>query len=203
MPTAAYEYAKAAIPEPYQILGVRLKPFSLHSAILMDRFDVAFVKSGEAYAKTEDLIFGVLICSKHWDEGEFEIYALTEQCEKDVSEWYSRLTDNAQNIQPLDFVGRAKLFQKYVTEHSQEPAFWRLNQGSAASGAHWTQCVLLTLISYCGYSRKEALHCPLSQALSDYYRYAETQGIVSLMTQAELEEISTLKAQEKEAVSGS
>ena len=60
-PTA--DYFTAAIPEPWQILGLRLKSFSLGHYRILKRFKCAFVDDETSQVTREDLIFGVLVCS--------------------------------------------------------------------------------------------------------------------------------------------
>lgn len=173
-------YSHAAYPEPFTILGLRLKPLSLQHYLLMSRFEVAFVAEGEAVATFDDLVTGVLICSKHWKEGEFEEYIGSDQWKKDVEEWGGKigiLTVNEQNE-------KIQLFQEFIKEGSEVPQYSEENDGKSSS-AHWTQCLILTLTRELGYTRRDALRCPLKQALADYFHYAESQGLIKLFTAAD------------------
>src|SRR5690348_11829794 len=59
----SYSDFAAAIPEPYQILGLKLLPLSIGRYRLLRRFEVAFVSEEETSATVEDLIRGLVICS--------------------------------------------------------------------------------------------------------------------------------------------
>lgn len=195
MSYAAREYARAASPEPFRILGITLKPLSLHHCQLMQLFGVAFTSQEETPGTLEDLIFAILICSKHWNEREFEEYVFSEDCAKDVTKWSEQIgKECAEAGELFDVNSRIKLFSDYIKRHSEEPAYWRTESADAKqSGAHWAQCVLLTLTSHCGYTRSEALHCSLSQALSDYFRHAEAQGLIQLMPETPEEQLQKLE----------
>lgn len=184
----AASYSQAAYPEPYTILGIRLKPLSLQHYHLMARHSVAFVSDGPSEATFADLLLGVIICSKHWEEGEFEHYVESGECQSESSAWGEKFP-----LGSFDEKEKIKLFADYISEGSRIPKYWEENTGKT-SGAHWSQSVLLTLTGQLGYTRKEALHCPLSQALADYFKHAENQGLIRLMTD---DEIAMIEAAEK------
>jgi hypothetical protein len=55
-------FYQAAVPDGWQILGVRLKPLSLGHLILLHRYESAFVVGG--LPTPADLVMSVLICSR-------------------------------------------------------------------------------------------------------------------------------------------
>ena len=60
------DFYQAAVPDGWQILGVRLKPLSLGHLILLHRYESAFVVGG---IPTEaDLVLSVLICSRTYED---------------------------------------------------------------------------------------------------------------------------------------
>lgn len=191
----AANYSAAAYPEPFTILGLRLKPLSLQHYLLMHRFDVAFVAEGNATADFSDLVMGVLICSKHWRDGEFEDFIESDKWEEEIQQWGERvgLLTKEEKLE------RLRLFEKYITDNSAIPEHWKLEQGRA-SAAHLTQCLLNTSTVSLGYSRKEAIHAPLRQVLSDYFYHAESQGLVQLATNEEIELIEAAESGKEEAL---
>ena len=194
MSYAARDYHLAAIPEPYQVLGVQLLPLSLHHCILMEACGLSFVSEREEIPTLEDLSIGVLICSRHWRDGEFEAYIGSKRCEQDMKRWARKV---AKQLGPQEFLqmnSRFELFHDYIARHSSGPEHWKTSGPSGAgTGAHWTQCILMASSQF-GYSRQEALHCPLSLLFADYYRYAEANGAVQLMQPHEVEMIKAAKA---------
>lgn len=200
MPVAAYDYGEAVNPVPFNVLGVRLKPFSLQHSLLMQAFGVGFTNAHQVPGTLEDLIFAIIICSQHWEEGEFEEYIFSKQAQKDIKKWVNKLGRKGAEEFVRSVDEKVKLFNDYVQYHSQEPKMWRIEDAAEPSAAHWAQCILLVLTGQCGYDRKTALHSPLPQALADYYRYAETQGIVKFMRPDEIELIEAAKKSQPEVV---
>jgi len=63
MTTAAASYHDAAFPEPWQVLGLRLRPFSLGHYLKLRRLGCAFVADDTQRATIGDLLLGVIVCS--------------------------------------------------------------------------------------------------------------------------------------------
>ena len=173
-------YSQAAIPDPYVILGLKLRPLSLGHYLLMSRFDVAFVASEERNATFDDLILGVLICSMGYDD--FLRFMESKNFRREIAAW-------GRKIGLFDPVEKIVLFNQYIREGSKAPLYWIEKEGRNNSGAHWTHALKTTLVSKCGYTNSEALNAPLSQALSDYFQYAESEGFVRLMTEDEIKQV--------------
>jgi hypothetical protein len=171
-------YFEAAIPEPYRILGLKLRPFSLGHYLTLRRMGCVFVSDKEEEATVHDLVLGVLVCSM--SHKQFMEFIEQGDCEKQVEEWGGKAAD--VNLQES-----CRLFGEYLKTGSEVPEFWLEQDDGAQSGAHWSHMLMTTLRSSLGYSRAEALDSPLSQSLLDFYKHAENLGIVRLMTEAEKE----------------
>jgi hypothetical protein len=179
----AADYFTAIMPEPFQILGLRLRPFSLAHYQLLRRFGCAFVSETEAAATTPDLIFGVLACSMV--PSEFLAWTITDDYESEVRIW-------GEKIGVVDVNAKAKLFKDYIEAHSVIPKYWEERSGGS-SGAHWSQCVEVMLRSKLGWTTQDLETKPLSQAFADYFKHAENEGAVKLMTPDEIAFISEQK----------
>jgi len=199
--TAAY--FSAAIPEPYRILGLQLKPLSLGRYRLMHRFDVAFVADEETLPGFQDLIVGVSICSMRCDD--FLAWWGTKKFYRQMRKWSKRLCPG-QWIGRIPWLGKwwmarhgvdvpekLALFGKYISEGSEVPKFWDLTGGSSASGAHWAQAVEVILRGELGWTRDEINEEPLSKALSDYFKWMENKGLIQLMNENDLDLIRVLE----------
>lgn len=169
------------MPERWQILGLRLRPFSLGHYKLLKRHQCAFVSDSEQQASREDLIFGVLCCSMKVNE--FEIFLDAPDFLEQVKEWGAK-------IGLFDCGEKAKLFKDYLDAHNIVPPYWEENEGTA-SGAHWSQCVEVTLRSKVGWSKEEIDSEPLSKAFADYFKYAESEGMIRLMTSQEIQFVNS------------
>ena len=194
------DYFQRAIPEPFRILGLPLKPLSLGRYRLLKRFDIAFVADCEAKADTKDLILGVLICSQEVDEFQAWLELPPKRRARDLKRWRKTVCPKAWLCR-VPFIGKTwlrrkmpdllekiRLFQIYVQQHSKMPAYWDESGDERTSGAHWSHSVEVCLRSQVGWSRDEINEQPLSKALDDYFKFAESQGAIRLMTQAEIEQ---------------
>ena len=168
----AAAYPQAAIPEPCQILGLKLRPFCLGHHLLMSRFGVAFASDSEVIAELNDLVLGVLICSMQYEE--FLNWIDRREARVEIMEWGKKIGLE------FNFQEKVSLFNKYLSEAYHQPAVIFEGQ-SSESGAHWSQVLKVSLVNM-GYTEKEALNMPLSQAFADFYRKAETAGAVTIVT---------------------
>jgi hypothetical protein len=184
----AADYFTATMPEPWQILGLRLRPFSLGHYKLLRRFGCAFVSESAEAPTRGDLLIGVLCCSMKVDE--FLSFIETPDFEQSVNDWGAQ-------VGLFDLNNRAQMFKDYIEQQSTVPKYWEEKTGGS-SGAHWAQCVEVTLRSKLGWTQADIDTQPLSKAFADYFKYAENEGAVKLMTP---EDIAFIESQ-KEAAHG-
>jgi len=190
-------YFQAAIPEPFRILGLALRPLSLGHYRLLKRFDCAFVADGEAKAGPGDLILGLLICSM--PPGEFLSWLSSPHFYKEVRAWGRGLTPFAW-LSALPWIGKwyrrrwgfnvfekVALFRRYLEEHSAVPAHW-VERDGGNSGAHWSQAMEVALRGELNWSAEEINEQPLSKAIADYFKWAENQGAIRLMSKEEIQQ---------------
>jgi hypothetical protein len=80
---ARKDYFASAAPEPWQVLGLTLRPFSVGHYIKLRRLDCAFVADDERPATVKDLVVGVSVCSmaSHPDQNRDEFW-----------QWFNRRT---------------------------------------------------------------------------------------------------------------
>lgn len=181
MPRAASQSIfAAAAPEPFRILGLRLRPFSLGHYVILRRHACAFVADESQSVTREDLIFACLVCSMRFDE--FNEWILGCNILDEIKAW-------GRKIGLFDLKEKSALFQRYLLSHSEVPAYWieRENDG-AVSGAHWAHTVFVCLTADLHFSRAEAWDIPLSEALLHFYKHAENNGAIRLMTPDEIPE---------------
>lgn len=120
MPT----YYEAHVPEPFRILGQKLKPLSLGHRILLQRIESAYIIGGTF--SIDDLVASVFICSRTYEEG---LDALDDpDVSKFMLRWWNQLTKRSwwkfwEKRPQVDFHAKSKLFEEYVEAHTQEPGF--------------------------------------------------------------------------------
>lgn len=174
-------YQNAALPEPYRILGRKLLPFSLGHYMLLRRFDCAFIADEERIPELADLIFGVLICERNYRQGE----RLVNDADA-FTKASHELGKSNEGIEYLGLIEKIKLFKDYIKDGSQMPPYWNESRETRISGQHWSQSMLVSLMSELGYSRIDALNAPLTQVMADYLALAENNGSIRLMTESEI-----------------
>ena len=198
----ADNFFAAAYPEPWQILGVKLKPFSLGHYIKLARLGCAFVSEKEERATLSDLLLGVVVCSMPTtpdpDNDPFWIwlnrtkggwrYSLYKITKRILRQKYSTPAEYdafvwGKKMGAIDFAAKVTMFSDYMDKCSAMPAYVeeKRDQPPKVSGAHWCQSVLSALVSKCGYTMEEALNVPVSRALSDFIKQAESDGAVRIL----------------------
>jgi hypothetical protein len=192
-------YFSAAIPEPFRILGLRLKPLSLGRYLILRRFNCAFVDDEEAQAGIPDLLLGLVVCSMRVDE--FLAAAESGTLQRDIRKWGRKVCPLAWvSLLPWvgkfwrknhagDALGKINLFRQYIARGSEIPAYWDEGASKRGIGGHWTQAVELTLRGELGWTKEEIDEQPLSKALWDYFKWLEGNGAIRLMSDQELKMI--------------
>lgn len=208
MTPACNSIFEAALPQPYRVLGIKLKPFCLGHYLLLRRHGCAFVADEQARATREDLIFAVLVCSQSFDEFQSWIndgkVSAWEQC-KELARFATFRSSTAEMLAAFggrrwqyetlrigravglfDLKEKCELFQRYLEEHTREPKVWFEKEPTTESGSHWSHSVFVVLTGNLGFTRDQALSMPLHEALLHYFKHAENNGIVTLMTAEEI-----------------
>ena len=205
MPAADYHIA--AIPEPYQILGLRLKPFCLGHFMLMSRFGCAFASDVAAAAEHSDLILACLICSRSYEDFLAfidrpstipvnilkrprwiwflqrllsKLFGLKYLTSKQETGWRDDVKAWGEQIGfEFDLAEKVALFNDYLERAFRQPVV--IYEGeTSTSGAHWSTVLKVALTGPLGYSQSEAMNLPLEQAFWEFYKNAENNGVVTI-----------------------
>lgn len=188
-------YVRASIPDPYRILGVRLRPFCLGAYFLMQRFDVAFASDDvDRIGGIPDLLLSLAICSRTYEEF-LEFVEDEKGFKKWCNKWGKEIKKQMKRDKTFNMFHKFMSFEKYMKDGIVIPKYFEGDDSDegTSSGAHWTQSVLLVLTSELGYTYSEALNMPLSKGLSDYFKWAENTGMVTLMNDDELEIVEEME----------
>jgi hypothetical protein len=192
----SHDYFARAIPDPYRILGLQLLPLSVGRYRLLKRFEVAFVADGEASAGISDLLLGVLICSMRVDE--FMEFSTSPNFKRDIRRWSKRVFPKSW-ICALPFCGKwwrrtrgfnvlekIALFQHYIADAKKIPHYTTRENSPRTNSGHWSHCIEICLRSELGWTQEEINEEPLSKALADYFGFAESRGMISLLSDEDL-----------------
>jgi hypothetical protein len=196
---ATHDYFRAAYPEPWQVLGVKLLPFSFGHYLKLHRIGCAFISEDEQPATIGDLLTGIVVCSmrSHPDPEQDPFWQWLHRtrpegfwprlwwrlskrklspAELDILRWGKR-------VGIFDLSDKAKMFSEYIKIHSAVPPYVEEPSDTPPrqSGAHWAQSVIAALVAKCGYSLMEAYNVPMSKAMSDFFKHAENEGSIRLL----------------------
>lgn len=191
LPAPQPDYFKQVIPEPYRILGLRLLPLSVGRYRLLKRFECAFVADGEAQAGVSDLLLGVIICSMRVDD--FTAFAASDGFTKGIRRWSRRVLPHPwvgfipglgkwyRDRHAFNIVEKMALFQKYIEEAQRIPRYTMLVNSPSRNSSHWSHSIEVCLRAEQNWTTEEVNEVPLSKALADYFRHAESNGALALV----------------------
>ena len=194
-PTAP-DYFLKSIPEPVTLLGLRLRPLSLGRYRLLNRFNVAFAADGDATASVPDLLLGVLICSMRVDE--FLAFVDRPEFNREMRRWSRRLFPHVwicalpwigkwwRRTRGFNAIEKMSAFQTYIADAQRLPRYTMKENSPRTNSSHWAHNMEICLRSELGWSGEEINEAPLSKALADYFAYAESNGLVSLLTDEDM-----------------
>ncbi len=188
-------YTWAIIPEPYEIMGVKLRPFSLGHYFLMSRFGCGFASDDEnTMGGIPDLLLGITICSRTYEDF-LEFINDEKAFTKWMKKWGKAVRKKLKKDKNYDMIYTFMAFKDYMKNGIVIPKYFEGEHADKGtpSGAHWTQSIFLVAVSELGYSHSEALNSPLSKVLSDYFKWAEANGSIHLMDDDELEIVEKIE----------
>lgn len=195
------DYFKRVFPDPFQILGLKLKPLSLGRYRLLHRFQCAFVADEAKGATLSDLLIGVLVCSMRVNE--FLQWADSARFSKDITKWRKRIFKHAwigripwigkwwrKNHAP-NVVAKIGLLKAYIENGVEIPQFWDIAGGEQSNSSHWSHGIEITLRSELGWTEEEINEQPISKAIADFFRLLEGRGQIRIIQPEELERAKT------------
>jgi len=170
-------HVAAIIPEPFIVLGQRLKPLTLGHCFWLEKLDCNPVKN------LLDLITAVVICCDDYDNFEATTKAPLFNVKMRLWQWrLSRLWKKNDNA----FKHSVKVFGQYIEENTKGPDTFE-SKGGSTIGAPWLYHLKVALQSKLGYSRSEVLALPMIEALWDYYTFGEMEGGIDLVSEKDRE----------------
>ena len=208
-------YSSASFPEPFQILGLKLKPLSLGRYRLLRHFEVAFVADHAATAGLIDLLIGVLICSMTCKE--FIEFSASTEFRPAIAAWSRRINRLPFLVRwpwlyliwersrfgkrwrarySFDVFEKIALFQKFITDAAHIPPHTEENRAGAGGGnsSHWSRTIEIALRKELHWSDEEIAETSLNKAMEDYFQLAEMHGAIRLLTPEELAEAAANSA---------
>lgn len=213
-------YLQALLPEPTQVLGLSLKPFSLaHLNMLQRKQCTSFINgfsdksAGSLLVYVNDFLTTVIVCAMTYEEvkeaDEKDVITLcTRKWNKDktfreiyhkaifseyVERWNKEL-ETACNNKSVNMLQEMEKMKQYIKDSFTVPESYPIEDGadkSFTSGVSWEQSLRDFLLTR--YSESEAMNLPLSLAFWEWTREAEKNRQVSMKSQADVDAIAILK----------
>lgn len=161
------------MPEPFTVLGRKLKPFSIGHEILLQRFDCNYSLMAQKAPGYADLILAVFICSRTFEEALEALQSRSLRIQMRAWGWYCGR---------FDYPEARSFFQRYLVAHTQWPKrFWFLQQSKGGEpGAPFVQSLKVRLQKDLGYTESGALNAPYAVALWNYLTHLENSGAIRL-----------------------
>ncbi len=176
------EIFQRTIPEPWTILGLKLRTLSLGHILLLERFESAFLGYQRSDNPFEELAMAVFICSSTYEEAVEGMGNPTTP--KVFQKW-------AKKLGVIDIAEKWKLFEEYL--RSQELRFESgLDYVTATEGGTrsmripFAHAVRVKLQSRMSFSDVEILNRPWALCVLDYYVLADMEGIIALTDEDKL-----------------
>lgn len=164
-------FYRAALPEPFRICGVKLRPFSLGHAILFKRFQIPFLDD-EGEPTFNDFVTAIILCACRYEEA-IEVFQ-DIKFDRTLRKWMKKLRG-------IDVNAKVKLFYDYLSEHVDCVPLYSRSENGSPMDAPFEQVVKLTLMSKCGRTETEVLNLPYSLAIWDYLTFKAMEGQVTLL----------------------
>lgn len=189
---SSQEFYDAAIPEPYTILGLRLRPLSLGHMILLHRIDSPLVKGGNIIIG--DMAVAALICSRTYEDG---IAALDDpSLPSKLIKWGYKLTHPHRiafwKYEPIDLKAISTLFTDYIEYHTKVPCYLTKNDDATSIGAPQEQLVKINLLMKLHLTESEIMNRSWRLCLWDLLTLKAIEGQLEFMDEDEIEQAQRL-----------
>lgn len=169
----AADHLAAILPEPFTVLGQRLKPLTLGHCFWLERLECNPVKN------ILDLVTAVVVCCDDWDRFDQTTKKTLFPIRMRVWQW--RLSGLWRKDKTA-FDKSVQAFGQYIKENTKAPETFDAKGGNTI-GAPWLYHLKVALQSKLGYSRHQVLSLPMSEALWDYYTFGEMEGGIDLVSE--------------------
>lgn len=191
-------FLRAALPESRVLLNQRLLPYSVGHEILLRRLRSPFVASTTILREemAGKLFTAVFVCCQDYDT------AAAGLNDPNLPQTFAAWRRRCGNFDALEL---SKVFVQYIADGRSCPEFRSTRPPSSSGGAPFLLMLLNVLQGKLGFSRSEALNCPLGEARWRYCAYYESEGALRIQndTFARLREAMRARGYAPATVSGS
>lgn len=188
------DFLKAAIPGPVTCLGIRLRPLSLGSLLLMFRYQNGFALGLPLkLIGLEDLFQGIIACSLPFADAQA---ALTDpDLERDLALWarkldggfFRRFKSQAQCLRTLADIDNSKArFAEYFADGSAYPCTKAECGPARVMGSAWPMLTLTALMDELRMDFATAINQPLALSRWLVATNNERKGNLEIVERAEV-----------------
>lgn len=163
--------AAATVPQPWQILGTPLRPFSLGHHLLLRKMGLPFAGNSEADCGPEDVLLGVAVCAA--DPLEAMEAFLAGDWPQIFKRWRARLRGPWWRRNKLNLWRAEVMFREYLKEGYALPPVWRRRSENALEMTSvWPELLKCRLV-LAGFSERDILTGYLPARWYDYFTVLE------------------------------
>jgi hypothetical protein len=172
------QYLSALFPDEYRVLGIRMAPYTLGHAMLLERLGSPFV-TGAHLPGRGDLKLAIALCRRSYPRALARVRRTLG-----IGNWSFVLERPWLLDQETQLSGIAQLTD-YIRAFQHRPATWNERPGGREMGTPFLLAVKLTQVMHLGKTDLQALCTPLSAALWEYACCWELQEKMQVVNPAE------------------
>ena len=181
-------YLQAAIPQPFTVLGRKLKPFTLGHQLLLEYFGSGFALGSDESPTYEDLLISVFLCSYSYEDALKKLESRWLVLQLKLWSWFCGNFDVGEAIE---------FFQRYIGAHTKEPDFWVTQKsGPSHSGIPFIQFLKVKLEQELGYTEQQALDTPYQIAVWNYLTFLEHKGVIRFFNSEDFDLLEASQSEE-------
>lgn len=190
-------YTERIVKVPPVVLGLQMQPLSLGHMMLLKSAESAFY-TGQYPATDADLlielVLGAYICSG--DDYDATLAGFTNgEFTKFLVEYSKELQQQVEQASRFDYGEEVFKFIRYFNQGQEVPLAYPPEGNGDSTFVDIEEAIKATLMSDCGYTRKEVLNAPLVETMSAYLVHGHRMGAFELMSKEDLELRELLKKQ--------
>lgn len=178
-------FANAFLVAPPTVLGVRLRPFSIGHAYILEATESPFFRIGDKPPELWEFCVAVQVCSRTFRDA--LDFCLTG-AGVDRDKW-------AESCAGYDMAEEALKLARYMASYHTSPEKWKTH-GDKPPRAPWMIQLAAAVVGHgplCGQTLDDALNMPLSEALVLSAARSAYMGDESLITEEEKKSVELLK----------
>lgn len=175
------EYLEQAIPTPFTVLGVKLRPYSLGHKLVLGRINSPFEVGGEI--DVSDIVTAVLVFGHDYGT------AVEMLDDPDIASKCAKWAVNLQTagrwpfrkLVPIEWPAKIALLRQYIEAHSKMPIYSFDDKQLTECNCPLPQMVKVELMAKMHLSECDVLNRPWGLCLWDYITLRVISGMANMV----------------------